>query len=578
MMQSIDLEMDDLFGDDIGDDIVATAQLNGDMDQGDIRVQQDGAVSDDGVMPPDMDNKADEKKVRRTLRPQPKLDPTRLCGDRGLPILTDLFKNVQFKGKGHEVDDLNKLMLSLEHWGHRLFPKMPFDEFLQRLETLGKKKAVQVCLSKIRMDMPILDDDFVLRGEDEERDGEAASSPPPPRDEIEIMDEEEEFDELVADKRQQHHHGESSIESETAAFFASPENRAVLTDTMALSSEQLSRIEANKRRAMEKRQARSHGERATFDRSLHDRPTTDAADKDVPSSSASPPLREAPPGETNERNDNRAAVADDDDRMLNEDEMLQMMCDAMETDEAAAETPAPEAASARLSETESGSADVAPRPTVLPPDGDTDVSEGCHEEARGPAPIPDAADDAKRALDRESGDAEVESGRDLASDDRPPSADAPRVASPDVRAAEADAGRTGNDGSGRTDAGVAVAAGEGVAALSAAAMEVNNANCAENKWKSAAQTSSDFNDYMEEDEEEEEEGAVLSAAAVEVTAGSADPAASAMTMESEGGTRQGGAVRNVDTVEDEEETLNLVLEFSTEDSEVTDSEVGAAPK
>lgn len=58
-------------------------------------------------------------------------------------IYTDLHqKNIYaflFQG-----EDLEKLMLTLEHWGHRLFPKMPFDEFLQRVETLGKKKPVQV--------------------------------------------------------------------------------------------------------------------------------------------------------------------------------------------------------------------------------------------------------------------------------------------------------------------------------------------------------------------------------------------------------------------------------------------------
>ncbi len=36
------------------------------------------------------------------------------------------------------------MMGKLEHWAHRLFPKMPFDEFIERLEKLGQKKAVQV--------------------------------------------------------------------------------------------------------------------------------------------------------------------------------------------------------------------------------------------------------------------------------------------------------------------------------------------------------------------------------------------------------------------------------------------------
>lgn len=35
-------------------------------------------------------------------------------------------------------------MRYLEHWAHRLFPMMPFDEVLERIEKLGTKKEVQV--------------------------------------------------------------------------------------------------------------------------------------------------------------------------------------------------------------------------------------------------------------------------------------------------------------------------------------------------------------------------------------------------------------------------------------------------
>ena len=35
-------------------------------------------------------------------------------------------------------------MMTMEHWGNRLFPKMTFDEVIERVEKLGKKKPVQV--------------------------------------------------------------------------------------------------------------------------------------------------------------------------------------------------------------------------------------------------------------------------------------------------------------------------------------------------------------------------------------------------------------------------------------------------
>ena len=41
-------------------------------------------------------------------------------------------------------------MGKLEHWAHRLFPKMPFDEVLERIEKLGSKKEVQVNLQLLQ--------------------------------------------------------------------------------------------------------------------------------------------------------------------------------------------------------------------------------------------------------------------------------------------------------------------------------------------------------------------------------------------------------------------------------------------
>ena len=43
-----------------------------------------------------------------------------------------------------QAQDLALLMRNMEHWAHRLFPKMPFDEVLERVERLGAKREVQV--------------------------------------------------------------------------------------------------------------------------------------------------------------------------------------------------------------------------------------------------------------------------------------------------------------------------------------------------------------------------------------------------------------------------------------------------
>ncbi|CAE1235957.1 TIPIN [Acanthosepion pharaonis] len=110
------------------------------------------------------------KKVVRN--PQPKLDPQRLSSERGIAILPKLFENVKFKGKGYEAQDLEKVIKGLEHWAHRLFPKRTFDECLQTIEKLGNRREVKTCIKKIRLDMPVLDEDFVSKPEEVIRNSE----------------------------------------------------------------------------------------------------------------------------------------------------------------------------------------------------------------------------------------------------------------------------------------------------------------------------------------------------------------------------------------------------------------------
>ncbi|XP_066513626.1 TIMELESS-interacting protein-like [Hoplias malabaricus] len=115
---------------------------------------------------------------RRTIkRPQPKLDSQRLLSERGLPALRTLFNNVKFKGKGHEAEDLKVLMQKMENWAHRLYPKLQFEDFIDKLEVLGGKKDVQTCLKRIRLDMPLTHEDFIGNdGEAEARLQEDAGS------------------------------------------------------------------------------------------------------------------------------------------------------------------------------------------------------------------------------------------------------------------------------------------------------------------------------------------------------------------------------------------------------------------
>ncbi|XP_028679679.1 TIMELESS-interacting protein [Erpetoichthys calabaricus] len=182
-------------------------------------------------------SKLDEAPVakrRAVKRPQPKLDSQRLISERGLPLLRTLFDNVKFKGKGNEAEDLKLLMQHMEHWAHRLYPKLQFEDFINKLEVLGNKKEVQTCLKRIRMDMPLTHEDFITKPDE---DAPNASQLP------------EEPDPFLTSTPM------------TAPVHSTPMGSSTLTD------EQRQRIEHNKQLAMERRLLRLQQAASTQDQS-----------------------------------------------------------------------------------------------------------------------------------------------------------------------------------------------------------------------------------------------------------------------------------------------------------------------
>ncbi|CAK6432127.1 unnamed protein product [Pipistrellus nathusii] len=124
---------------------------------------------DEGAEPDDESGRGAPVPVppRRTVKRNiPKLDAQRLISERGLPALRHVFDKTKFKGKGHEAEDLKTLIRHMEHWAHRLFPKLQFEDFIDRVEYLGNKKEVQTCLKRIRLDLPILHEDFISNNDE----------------------------------------------------------------------------------------------------------------------------------------------------------------------------------------------------------------------------------------------------------------------------------------------------------------------------------------------------------------------------------------------------------------------------
>ncbi|XP_072594972.1 TIMELESS-interacting protein isoform X2 [Vulpes vulpes] len=111
----------------------------------------------------------------------------------------------------------------MEHWAHRLFPKLQFEDFIDRVEYLGSKKEVQTCLKRIRLDLPIIHEDFI------NNDGEAGEN-----------------------------HGYDITATELDPFLTnSVESENFVSEpSRSLTEEQQQRIERNKQLALERRQAK----------------------------------------------------------------------------------------------------------------------------------------------------------------------------------------------------------------------------------------------------------------------------------------------------------------------------------
>nr|XP_024423206.2 TIMELESS-interacting protein isoform X3 [Desmodus rotundus] len=111
----------------------------------------------------------------------------------------------------------------MEHWAHRLFPKLQFEDFIDRVEYLGNKKEVQTCLKRIRLDLPILHEDFISNNDEVgENNGHDVTAT--------------ELDPFLTN-------------SSENVNFASESSRS-------LTEEQQQRIERNKQLALERRQAK----------------------------------------------------------------------------------------------------------------------------------------------------------------------------------------------------------------------------------------------------------------------------------------------------------------------------------
>ncbi|KAF3939679.1 hypothetical protein ABW19_dt0205706 [Dactylella cylindrospora] len=92
----------------------------------------------------DKDLGVDEEIKIRKRKPIVKLTEERLLGPDGIPYIQEhAAKKIKFKGKGHEVSDLGRLLKFYQIWADNLYPKAQFKDVVSMLEKLGSSRSMQ---------------------------------------------------------------------------------------------------------------------------------------------------------------------------------------------------------------------------------------------------------------------------------------------------------------------------------------------------------------------------------------------------------------------------------------------------
>ena len=116
----------------------------------------DDAQHEEGL---DDGKKKEKEQAKKVRKPRVALNEERLLGKNGIRKLPELFKGVRFKGKGYEKEDLDLLLREMEHWAHIMIPKQRFEDVIDKLELLGRKKMVKLHAQDIQRGAAVADTD-----------------------------------------------------------------------------------------------------------------------------------------------------------------------------------------------------------------------------------------------------------------------------------------------------------------------------------------------------------------------------------------------------------------------------------
>ena len=73
-----------------------------------------------------------------------------LLKENGLDFIYEHFGKMKFKGKGHEISDLKRLIKRYQEWAFIMYPSMNFKDIIKKTQTFSSKNQVKNYLQTLR--------------------------------------------------------------------------------------------------------------------------------------------------------------------------------------------------------------------------------------------------------------------------------------------------------------------------------------------------------------------------------------------------------------------------------------------
>ncbi|KAI9476561.1 MAG: replication fork protection component Swi3-domain-containing protein [Benjaminiella poitrasii] len=110
----------------------------------DYNFNTDPNEQNNGTQPDITENSIEDlpTKSNKKLR----LDENLLLDTKGIPLLKNESMHLKFKGKGHEDEDLKKLMTYYTVWANNLYPRLRFKDFSRRVVKQASKQRIKVMI------------------------------------------------------------------------------------------------------------------------------------------------------------------------------------------------------------------------------------------------------------------------------------------------------------------------------------------------------------------------------------------------------------------------------------------------